>query len=1078
MNRLLFLLAALSVAAAAMAEGLSASEKDNLYVLTGLRDDTGGERRKSRAIAPITDEVRRKYAIREVVLMFDAEYDFNWVADEDRLREFFSARGVPVLSVCNATKWLDAKIAGTADGTALVMGNGVVPDTWLSKPWGDSRIVRYLRGGGRIVWAGDIIFAKGQGETGGMFGIGGTFGKDAFRLGGFLGMRIDRATMYGKYEKPIEQTAKSKAWGLEKRYGLVRPVLNDGILDPFVQAKDGSFADSGQICLKRENPLSGIVYLSAAVSGTDAAMLRDMWRCAWWSGTTVAVPVLDAVSCASSASPALTFGDDDLRSVFLRGEQVRVGVKANGAKMGEVKLALVDEKGETLRKWSGGITGDGPFASFDLRGLRRGVYVAVLDIAGITVRRELRVAPPVDKKGLSVSIWANFPKPVSRMRRQFKDDILDYGIEPLPNETSLAAAYDWALWCGVPFVARRMPDSMRAWAPEGYDNWMRRSDGSIRPIIAEGNRPASLGYDNPWRRQLQADLFRDMGRFDAAFPAYRGVTFTADDYSQWFGVSWNRFAVEGFRNRYGIDLPKGRKTDARGSSLDGPAEGVVSDDDPAVLGHRWFAETHADAAKRMSDALKEATGGVGRAAPIPGGMSLPMNMWSAMNPSVGFGPGGWSQASFYYYNAYWQPFTANTFWTIAARMGDRRRSVWVMPDCYVGFSESYYAQNLWHLLAGGTQGLGYFNLSQRTEASKKTLRMAGGIAKRLGVFLNALEPVRASSVLVMPYENMISVPERWHRSVIVWSNLALGGIDVDPVAADEDWEDAQTAFLFNVRTLTKSSKDRLVRFQRRGGTIIVDEATARVLPLDGIKIVSSDIALCDNVDFDSERTRAAVAALGGSDLRPVASMTHGVFARRYVDGLGNRVCWFVDTVGGDLWREFHSSTRGGGKGDKTIDDRGGYGKSFTAEVAVNERVGPVAWDVFGRKALAFSNGRLSFGMRRWGARLVAFLPEAPVAFKVSAPTRAHPGVLFKVTVETSGKCVVPFTVSAVDPSGRASEEYRGRILSDGKGSVSMPIEFAVNDMRGKWTFNVRNEFTGESLAVETVLGHNSDANQM
>ena len=79
MNRLLFLLAALSVAAAAMAEGLSASEKDNLYVLTGLRDDTGGERRKSRAIAPITDEVRRKYTIREVVLMFDEEYDFNWV---------------------------------------------------------------------------------------------------------------------------------------------------------------------------------------------------------------------------------------------------------------------------------------------------------------------------------------------------------------------------------------------------------------------------------------------------------------------------------------------------------------------------------------------------------------------------------------------------------------------------------------------------------------------------------------------------------------------------------------------------------------------------------------------------------------------------------------------------------------------------------------------------------------------------------------------------------------------------------------------------------------------------------------
>ena len=1071
MNKLMLMLplVALTVAVAAADDGLTTSEKEDLYVLTGLRDDTGGDRRESSAVAPVTDAVRGKCAIREVVLLFDAEYDFNWVTGEERLREFFCARGVPALSVGGATKWLDAKIAGTADGTALVMGNGVVPDTWLSRPWADSRIVRYLRAGGRIVWAGDVLFAKGQGETGGMFGIGGTFGKDAFRLGGFLGMRIDRATMYGKYEKPIEQTAKSKAWGLEKRYGLVRPVLNDGILDPFVRAKDGSFADSGQICLKRENPLSGIVYLCAAVDGNDAAMLRDIWRCAWWSGKTVDVPVLDAAACAKSIPPALTFGEDDLRSVFLRGEQVKVGLKASGANTGEATLSLVDEKGEVLRTWSGGIAGDGPFASLDLRGLRRGVYVAVLDVAGLTVRRELRVAPPVDKKGLSVSMWADFPKPLSRMRQQFQADILDYGIDPLPNETSLAAVYDWSLWCGVPFVARRMPDSRTAWAPEGYDNFMRRSDGSIRPIAAEGNRPASLGYDNPWRRKLQADIFRETGRFDASFPAYRGVTFTADDYSQWFGPSWNRFAVEGFRNRYGIDLPQGRNANVRGSLLDGPAEGIVRDDDPSVLGHRWFAETHADAAKRMSDALKEATGGVGKAAPIPGGMSLPMNMWSAMNPSVGFGPGGWSQASFYYYNAYWQPFTANTFWTIAARMGDRRRSVWVMPDCYVGFSESYYAQNLWHLLAGGAQGLGYFNLSQRTEASKKALRTAGGIAKRLGVFLNALEPVRAPSVLVMPYENMIAVPERWHRSAIVWSNLVLGGVDVDPVAADEDWEDARTAFLLNVRTLTESSKNRLMRFREKGGRIIADEASARVLSPVGMDVASPDVALCDNADFDSERTRKAVAALGGADIRPVASMTHGVFARRYADGLGNRICWFVDTVCGDVWQKFHSSTRGGGKGDGTLDATGGYGKPFTAEIAVNERVGPVAWDVFGRKALSFSDGRLSLEMRRWGASLVAFLPEAPGEFRVSAPTQARPGIAFEVTVETSGKCAVPFTLTAVDPAGNISEEYRGRLLSDGTGCVALPIEFAVNDMRGKWTFHARNEFTGESRTAETTL---------
>lgn len=1052
---------------------LTESEKETLYVLTGHKDDTGVESRSGVKTVPLTDEVCRKYAIRESVLMYDTDYDLNWVGSGELLRDFFALRGMPVKTVSESTAWLKTKIENGADGTSLIMGNGLVPANWLTKPFAESLLIKYVKNGGRIVWAGDALFVNGQGELGGPFGVGGAFEDSAFRLGGCLGMRVDRGTMYGKNLPPdLKRTEKAKTWGLECPWGLVRPVRNDGILDPFVISSDGEFADGGQVFTKAENPLSGIVLLTGFISGKNLAMMRDIWRCAWWSGSEVKIPEPSATAVAAANPPAIIFPGHDIRSVFLRGEQLTVAVKLNGAKAGKAQLQLLDESGAELRTWSGTIANDGDFAILDLRGLKRGVYRAVLDVEGVKSIREIRVTLPVDKKSLSISMWANFAKPVKRMHRQFQDDILDYGLEPMPtgeDEKNIAAVYDWALWNGVPFVSRRMPDTTQAWTPEGYDNFIRRCDGSIRPVPAEGNRPVAKGYDSPFRRQQQADIFREMGQFDAEFPAYRGVTFTADDYSQWFGPSWNRFAVEGFRNRYGIELPEGAKTSAEGGILGNPGDGVIADDNLSVLAARWFAETHADAARRSSEALKEATGGRGLAAPIPGGMMLPMNMWSSMNPSVGFGQNGWSQASFYYYNAFWQPFMANTFWTAVARMGDRQRTVWVMPDCYISRYESYYEQNLWHLLAGGAQGLGYFMLGQRREASKKALKTGGDVARHYGVYLNSLKPTLAKAVQVIPFENMISVPERWHESVVPWSNLTLAGIDVDPVAADDSFEGAEAMFLMNIRTITESTQANISRFMKHGGKVYIDADSAKVIPHDGMTVVPREIAINNNEGFDADKVRSAIAAVGGKEIRPIESATRGIFTRRFTDSLGNRACWVVDTVAGEMWKKFYSSTRKNQPGDPELEARGGYGQSFNAEVMVNEPVGLIAWDVFAKKAVDFSDGKLTLSMNRWGAKLIVFMPESPAPFEIDTPKTVRPGVRFELAVETSGKCAVPFTVTATDPAGKESAEYRGRLLSNASGRVMQPLEFALNDLRGLWTFKITNEFTDETKSVTVSL---------
>lgn len=245
----------------------------------------------------------------------------------------------------------------------------------------------------------------------------------------------------------------------------------------------------------------------------------------------------------------------------------------------------------------------------------------------------------------------------------------------------------------------------------------------------------------------------------------------------------------------------------------------------------------AAAGKALSDELKTHTGGIGLAAPIPGGMMIPMNGWCSMFPAYGFGAAGWSQACFYYYNSYWQPFLANLYWTAAARLGDPERTVWVMPDSYVSRNPSYYAQNLWTLLAGGAQGLAYFIHSdpERPErlAALPTLRRAGALAKRHGRLLSELRPARTRAVLLTPFENLIPSREVWYQAVIPFSNLLLAGIDVDPVTPEQDWGNARTVLVLNVRLLRASAVRRLERFVADGGRVYIDAESAGVIPIRG-----------------------------------------------------------------------------------------------------------------------------------------------------------------------------------------------------------------------------------------------------
>lgn len=153
-----------------------------------------------------------------------------------------------------------------------------------------------------------------------------------------------------------------------------------------------------------------------------------------------------------------------------------------------------------------------------------------------------------------------------------------------------------------------------------------------------------------------------------------------------------------------------------------------------------------------------------------------------------------------------------------------------------------------------------------------------------------------------------------------------------------------------------------------------------------------------------------------------------------------------------------------------LEKSAGFGTgTVQCPVRLHEPAGTVAFDVFSGRELPLRNGVFQLELERWGGKLIAFLPESPAPFAVELPDSARSGFPVELTVSTSGKTAVPFTVSAVSPDGRTSAEYRARLLSGKSGRSVYRFAFAVNDLRGTWRFRVRNEFTGTEKSAEIAL---------
>ena len=88
------------------------------------------------------------------------------------IAEWFERRGFPVRGAPELKAWLEAKVAGGAYGSVVVMGMGLVP-AMLVEPLDETCVLRrYMDAGGRVVWTGDTALYVAQAETGPVYSIG------------------------------------------------------------------------------------------------------------------------------------------------------------------------------------------------------------------------------------------------------------------------------------------------------------------------------------------------------------------------------------------------------------------------------------------------------------------------------------------------------------------------------------------------------------------------------------------------------------------------------------------------------------------------------------------------------------------------------------------------------------------------------------------------------------------------------------------------------------------------------------------------------------------------------------------
>ena len=800
----------------------------------------------------LTTAELEQLAIRERVVFYDENYDAHWVENPAEVAAFFVRRGFTQLDVPGITAWMREKVVQhAANGTSATFVMGVVPTSLLSEPLPDCLLAQYLRAGGRIVWAADIPLYNSQDETGSITAPGDRPREVLF------GMTSDRQTYYGA-PGPPQLTDAAKAWGLEPGMGLIRPVHLRSVTVPFVIDPTGNYCGVGMVNLCPENPLSGFITVPDQLQANNEPLLRNLYRLASFSGTPVIIPAPSPLPAETDVAHAVIwFGPENRRTVYLRSETLPLllHVDAREALCAVTAHVRVLEGAKLLHAWTPTVRVTRgvhalSLATLPLAELRRGIYTVVVKATlgdkTVTLEREFRVAAPPDHEGLHVALWVSVSS-TPRRAEYTMNWLANMKLQPMFVDTERDYARDLALWHGMSYSLRLHGQSEQVQHPAGYDMMRRNAGGEVMAIAAQGNKREAKGYASPLRRAAEVE---DFGRYIAdemRFPAFRKVAVTGDDYSQWFGADYNRYAVEGFRQKYGMAMPRPAQMLHADSTVNIPrAPGILPDNDPWLLANRYWSE---DVLGRMgtqfSQVMRRVAGDNARVGPIPGAMQIPViNMWSAMYPYYNFGARhGFNLSCFYYYNTYWQPFLAHHWWLECARIGNRDGTLWMMPDSYIGGNEqagndrAYFRHIVWQMLSGGATGMEYFQSEQRVPAADDAMRFLGGLSERYGRLLGAIHPAPKTIGLLVPFEQVTYHLESGFELAYPYMELLQAQADIEPVSPEELTPQSihryKALILAHTNWLREGTVTLLADYIAAGGKVLLDASTAPEIDIPG-----------------------------------------------------------------------------------------------------------------------------------------------------------------------------------------------------------------------------------------------------
>lgn len=1057
-----------------------------------------GSTKGTTTTATFSPEDLAKSAIRDTIVFRDPAYDATWVEEDGEVADFFSQRGLPVKNAIETEEWLKARAEGDKGvGSSIIFAMGTAPASIVYQPTDDCLLARYLRAGGRVVWMADLPMLTGQGAKGTTFSNtsepGGSGGAPAETM---LGLSRDKSIAYGVSGPTL--TAAGKAWGLEPGLSLIRPFHIGGVTVSFVTDPKGQFCGVGLVNFRADVPFSGFVFVPDRVSPEKDSILRNVYRLARYSGSAVAIPEATAPKGEDSPITAgLRFGVEDQRMVYLRGESVPLVLRIRSENPAITKIAVrysLCEGDAVLRDGTAEISvgadeRDEKIGSLDLNNLRVGRYTvtATIDINGKStqVSRELRIGPAPDHRGTHVAIWCSASPKINRTE-DLLDDLEAHNLTPLFAD-AIPQGRDLALWYGMSFSTRRHGEAKNVPHPPGYNDDRLGSGGQTLKVRAQGDKRVSKGYASPLRRQAEVDDFQRQVSMDATFPAFRQRVVTADDYSQWFGLDYNRYAVEGFKKLYGIDVPKPKGTEDPYNTISiDRTPGIIPDNDAWLLLNRYWSETLGDAGTRFSRAMESVTGGSGKVGPVPGGMQLPViNMGSGQYAPFNFGAKkGFNLSSFYYYNSFWQPLLTHVWWLECARMGNRDIEQWMMPDCYQLHFDSFYRNSFWLMLAGGAHGLPYFRYEERIEEPMAALKDFGALSKRYGLLLADLRPAPKKVAMLVPFENVTYRVENGWGMSYAFANLLLAKVDAEPVSPEEldahSIRSYEAVVLANTKWLKAGTVRLLEDYIAAGGKVVSDSVTAKAIPIKGAIVLDFPLGEEGVTKYGlAEQIAQVRAAMLPIIKPPVDSDNPFVVVRRTALPDGTPGVWLVDNLNQEEYAKLKAASKSDSDKAKALEQQLGYGRETVSTMITRADDGRIPFDVFAGKVLEATraDGTMSVKveMPKWQGKLILFLQSVPAQIALDGvPSEVRPGEPVKFEIRLLDAAGVPVTtpwplrLAVRDPKGQENREYSNRLLT-ANGSASASITFASNDLRGSWTLEVEDVLTGVKTSKTLLL---------